>query len=207
MSVVTILDAKDVPAPRSRATRPRRINGRGEVYCHNCKRYRPTYEFRRHPSVPSRWWPYCNACCRELDRMRWTGERRKRLNAQRVVNKQRARRSEFATRRADLTSGIALLRRRGLTLTDIGEICQLSREGMGNWAPIRVSKPLEAVAIRIGELVALTIDWPLTETPAYRRRTPHPLRDELRAALRPVVLAHPVRQRWHTYEEQRRQAA
>ncbi len=150
MSAVTIIDAKNAPSQPVKAKRQRRIDGRGNVWCTNCKRYLPSYEFRRHPADLSRWWPYCKSCTRELDRLRWTGERRERLNRRRIINKQRQRRGEFAQRRAELAQGISLLRRRGLTHTDIAVICGLARESMGLWERGKVAKPLEAVAVRVG---------------------------------------------------------
>lgn len=201
MSIVTILDTKDAPSEPVKSKRQRRTDGRGNVWCTNCKRYLPSYEFRRHYTYPDRWWPYCKPCTRELDRLRWTGERRERLNARRVGNKRRQSQGEFAQRRAELVSGISLLRRRGLTYTDIAVICGLHRANMTRWADGQIQRPTEAVVARIGELVALTIDWPLADTPIYGRRLPHPQRDELQRAMKSTIREHPVRNGWHTYDE------
>lgn len=192
-------DCRDCLARKRRAAgipeRHPRINGRGEVWCNNCRQYRPTSDFRRHPQRPHTWWAYCKPCTRELDRLRWRGDRRQRLNTQRIANQRRKRQVAFAERRRFLADTIDLLLRRGLTISEIGRLTGIGLSNIYKYQASETRRPTEAVTARFEQLLRLTMDWPLGE-PARRRRIPHPEIPALTAAMASTIAAHPVRSSW-----------
>jgi len=174
-----------------------RINARGDVWCNHCQRYLPTCSFRRHPSRPHTWWAYCVDCTRELDRLRWRGERRARHNAESPNRRRRRRASERSERRAFVAGAILTLRRRGLTKTDVSRLTGVSlgsilaaEQGGGRWGPTPHTAARFVVALRA------TAHLPTGAEPAYRRRLPLPGLAELVARVRPLMDAYPVRSRW-----------
>jgi hypothetical protein len=179
--------------------RHERYNARGDVWCNNCKRYRPREEFKRHPLRPHTFWAYCKDCTRVLDRLRYRAKARtsegKAAQAARIERRRRSRESQQKSRAHFVQDAILLLRRRGLTKS---EICRLAGVSFGNllkWErrEVRVSPN---VASRMGVLLLETTGWPLVETPAYRRQSPHPRLDELVARCAEQVAQYPVRTRW-----------
>jgi hypothetical protein len=179
-----------------------KVNSRGEVWCSNCKRYLPSYDFRVHPNAKKpdggngqKWWAYCKACCRELDRLRWRGERRERLNRQGVLNKRRRQQGEFTSRREFLAGAIELLQRRGLTISAIARIVDGSLTNIYKYREKACHRPTKAVLARFERLLLLTMDWPHGE-PAFRNRLPHPKEVALTAVMQPTIAANPVRSRW-----------
>jgi hypothetical protein len=183
--------------------RHQRRNARGDYWCNHCKRYRPADCFADHPT-PSRTgtkWSYCRDCVRELDRLRYhasvsTPEGRAKVQAARAQRQRRRKRAEYAERRETVANAIDVLHWRGLTDMDISEILDVSFASVWHWKQKKRRVVTEAVVERMLALVTATKEWPKLDQPAYRRRTPHPKRDELRERLRPLLLQFPVRSRW-----------
>lgn len=177
-----------------------KVNGRGEVWCPNCKQYLPSHQFKPHPyrNQPGKhqqWWSYCMPCCRELDRLRWCGERKERGTRRSIVNHRRRRQAEFADRREFLSSTIDLLQRRGLTLSAIARLTEVSLSSIYTYRAQARRRPTKAVLARFERLLLLTMDWPLGE-PAFRDQLPHPREAALVQAMAPTIAANPVRSRW-----------
>lgn len=187
-------DCRDCQAKQRQAAgiqvRHQRINGRGEVWCNNCKRYLPTSEFKRHPTRPHLWWTFCMPCTRELDRMRYrakarTASGRAAIRAAHNRSKRRKAAEDARERRAFMAETIDLLRRRGLTRSEIG---RLTGSDLGNiyaWEKRERRMPRPSVMARFEALVRLTMAFPLGP-PAFRRRLPHPHYAELEAAMSKV---------------------
>jgi transcriptional regulator with XRE-family HTH domain len=177
--------------------RPRRYDGHGNVFCHHCKQYRAADHFTwmTSPSLNRpRYSAYCRDCARELDRLRWCGERRRRNNASRTARQRRQKDREYRERTAFVANAILTLRKRGLTKADICRLAQVSFSSLLLWER-RDRRPLPNVAERFVVLLRATAELPEGE-PAYRRRLPHPAFDELLAATEGAIAALPVRNRW-----------
>lgn len=178
--------------------RPPKVNAAGDVRCSHCARYLPSTSFRwlDPPSFKKpRWAAYCTPCQRELDRLRWTGDRRERLNKRRLVNQ---RKQQQATRQEKNDFGvnaILALRKRGLTKRDIVALVGISRTLLLDVEArrCRVTTPL-AERFRIALLE--TSHLPTGSVPAFRRRKPLPGLDELVARVRPLMDGYPLRSRW-----------
>lgn len=180
------------------AGRPARYK-HGLILCHNCRRYLAPDAFRWQtcPSLPKpKYTAYCAPCQRALDRLRWTGERRDRLNARRVVNQRRQSKREQAERRRFVADAIGILRRRGLTQSEIARLAGVSCSSVAIWARgDRRATP--AVAQRFGVVLRETGDLPATDVPPKGNRwCRHPRFAEAMARCAPQVMAIPVRSRW-----------
>jgi hypothetical protein len=171
------------------------------VHCNNCKQYRPTSDFKRHPSRPHTWWAYCKPCTRELDRLRYrasvaTPDGKRRVMEGRNRRKRRQSAADFRERREFLSGAIELLLRRGLTLSAISRITDTSLANIYKWRAKAIKRPTKAVMARFEQLLLLTMDWPIG-APAFRNRLPHPKEQELIARMAPTIAAYPVRaSRW-----------
>lgn len=175
------------------AKRPR-YDGHGNAWCCNCQHYRAVEVFPPHPQKPGPW-PYCVECRRAIDRGRWVGERRQRLNRRRVEN-QRKQATRARTERAEFVAGAILtLRRRGLTKSEIARLMATCLPSLLAWER-RVRPPTPAIAGRIGIVLQETAHLSLGAEPCLRRRLPHPEWPELLARCRPRMAAFPVRTRW-----------
>lgn len=179
-----------------------RISARGEVWCFNCKTYLPgeRFEWRHPPSwTKGRWWPHCRECTRQLDRLRrrnirgtpeWKADQERRDRQQRAQNRrEREERIRFAQ------EAIAIVRRRGLTKSEIARVTQTSLPSLLQWERGSVRCDPN-VAARLGELLLATTGWPLGAEPCYRRRLPHPELPALLSRMSPVVARYPVRTKW-----------
>lgn len=180
-----------------------RYDGHGNVYCHNCATYLPASAFawRTAPSLDRpRYSSYCRPCQRMLDRLRWSGERRQRNNASRLIRQKRQQQREQRERREFVAHAITVLRRRGLTMTDISKLAGVSVEAVAAWERNRrqVTPP---VAERIAVVLRETAYLPIGDTPAYRRRLPHPDLPRLLDRCRSQVERYPVRSRWRGKDE------
>jgi hypothetical protein len=183
--------------------RPARYNGHGAVWCFNCRQYLPAERFRwaNPPSWKgkARYWSYCRECEQALDRLRlrnirgtdaWQRDQERRGRQQRAQNRrEREERIRFAQ------DAIGLLRRRGLTKSEIARLTATSLPNLLQWERGTVRCDPN-VAARLGELLLATADWPLADEPAYRRRLPHPELPRLMARMAPVIREFPVRSRW-----------
>jgi DNA-binding XRE family transcriptional regulator len=108
-------------------TRPR-IDARGDVWCHACRRYLMTTMFVRSEKGGSGWRSYCVPCEREMDRVRY------RLRTTEIKrHAQRRRRDEQAKRRELVSDAIKLLRRRGLSKADIARLIDAKRHSIPAW--------------------------------------------------------------------------
>lgn len=179
--------------------RRRRLpDARGNLKCHHCTRWLPATMFRllSPPSFPRpRWESYCVCCRRELDRLRWAGERRETNNKARVVNQ---RKQQRAARQAKNDFGVAAvltLRKRGLTKADIRRLLGVSWNALlaVEARRCRVTAPM---AGRFVVALRETAHLPTGAEPAYRRRKPLPGFAELVARVRPLMDAYPLRSRW-----------
>lgn len=175
--------------------RNQRINAVGDVWCNACERYRDPLNFRRHPQRPHTWWAYCIDCTRELDRMRWRGERREKSNQVRGERQKQQQANERRSRRFFVTNAIELLRKRGLTKA---EICRL---GGFTWTSLlaweRGERRVTSNACqRFVILLRETQHLPTGATPAYRRRLPIPGFDNLVERVTPLIGQYPLRSRW-----------
>lgn len=175
--------------------RHKRVNGSGLVRCSACRRWQDPSEYGYPPSLKGRPTAYCHGCQRELDRMRWRGERRAKGNADRVVRQRRERRGQKQERRSLVKGAILTIRRRGLTKA---EICKLADIPFTTLLDLERGDrmPTPAMAERFVVVLGETAYLPLGKEPAFRRRLPHPDLDALIARCRPRVLAFPVRSRW-----------
>lgn len=181
--------------PRGRT----RMNARGQWLCVNCGAYRERYDFKCPPSRKGLPWPYCRDCVRTLDRLRpkyWRGTPEWEKDQARRARQQRAQaRRERAERIQFVANAIDLLRRRGLTKSEVARLAGLSVGAMGVWERgERLPDP--NVARRLGILLVETRHLPVGETPCCRRRLPHPELPALMACVAPRLAAYPVRTRW-----------
>ena len=182
----------------SRRRQASRINARGDVLCTNCRSWLPAHRFRT-KTYPSRpvplFWPYCRDCTRELDRLRWCGERRERANQRRLVRQRQQQRYEQADRRRFVAQAIGLLRRRGLTKAEIVRLTSTSWTALFAWE-WQSRTPTPNAAERFVIVLRETAHWPLTAEPVVRRRLPHPQLAALMARVEPQLGAVPLRSRW-----------
>ncbi|HEY7119667.1 MAG TPA: helix-turn-helix transcriptional regulator [Tepidisphaeraceae bacterium] len=175
-----------------------RINARGHIYCFNCKQYLPgeRFTFAHYPSWnKSRYWSSCRECTNELDRLRWSGKRRADNNQQRLVRQRREHASARLERTRFVAGAILLLRKRGLTKTEIAQLADVSLSSILDWER-HLRRVTPAVAKRFGVLLSETRHLPTGKEPCYRRRLPHPELGDLLQRCRPQVRAFPVRSRW-----------
>lgn len=191
--------AKGIPKRRQRR------NARGDVWCNHCQRYLPPGRFAPRPRRPHTFWAYCRECTRALDRLRarnirGTPEQRAHV-AQSVARKRRRRHAAQRERARFVQDAIAILRRRGLTKTDICRLAQVTFASLLRWE--RGGKPDPNTAARFGVLLVETAHLPNGPTPAYRRRRPHPEAERLAARVVPQLAALPVRSRWKAAAESR----
>lgn len=190
------------PLPRKRPERRPRMNQRGEVWCHHCERSLPADHFRWMdcPSLAKpRFWPYCRACTRELDRMRWRGERRERNNRSRLVRQRRQQRVERADRTAFVQQAIDVLRRRGFTKSEIAKLCGVSMTTVLRWEQ-GASRVTTNASRRVGIVLRETGYLTAGGGAAYRRRLPHPDLARLLARIGPQLEPYPLRSRWRKQE-------
>jgi DNA-binding transcriptional regulator YiaG len=171
-----------------------RTNNRGEIHCPNCAQYLPATMFRRHPQRPRCYWAYCIPCTRELDRLRWRGERREKHNAARTKRQRRQHQAEAQERTRFVADAITLLRRRGFTKTEIARLTQTSLASLSDWQG-GTRRPTPAIAARFRIVLLASGHLPLG-APAYRRRKPHPAFAAIRAATADQVAAIHVRNAW-----------
>jgi DNA-binding transcriptional regulator YiaG len=167
--------------------------------CLQCDRWQERRHFATPPSRRGLPWPYCRECVRVIDRQRarsirgtpeWTADMERRARQKRAQRTQ-----EHAERREFVRVGILMLRRRGLTKSEVARVCDLSLSNLLRWERGQVV-PDPNVARRVGELLLLTADWTLASEPTFRRRLPHPALPELAAGMCAVVERYPVRSRW-----------
>lgn len=179
--------------------RHQRRDARGNVWCNNCERYLHPDNFKRHPLRPHTYWAYCKACVIEIDRLRYRIKAKtpegKAAQSARTKRRAAQRKREQRERAEFVRDAITLLRRRGLTKSDISRAADVSLGNLLTWERGE-NRPDPSVAARLGELLRITADWPPTAEPAYRRRLPHPAADTLAAAMAPVIAAYPIRSRW-----------
>lgn len=190
--------------PRRRPDRRPRINQRGEVLCHNCDRYLPADHFRWMdcPSIAKpRFWSYCYDCTRQLDRLRWRGERRERNNQTRIIRRRRQQAAERTERQHFVTTSIDLLRRRGFTKAEIAKLCGVSWTTLLSWERGERRVTMNG-SRRIGIVVWETRYLKAGPEPCYRRRLPHPDLAMLLARIEPQLAPYPLRSRWRDHEEQ-----
>lgn len=178
------------------AKRPR-FDGHGNAWCHHCARYRAIEAF---PTVATRPgpWPYCYDCRRDLDRLRWRGERRAKLNRRRVENQRAQAAREDADRRAFVANAILVLRKRGLTKAEVARLAGTTMTSLLDWER-RERRVTPNAAERFAALLRATRDWPIGD-PCWRRRTPHPRLAELAVAVASTLDARPLRSRWRGRE-------
>lgn len=172
-----------------------RINGHGLVRCVACERWLDPTEFGYPPSLGGKPTSYCHGCQREIDRMRWRGDRREIANRQRIVHQRRQQQAERAGRIRFVQGAIRTLRRRGLTKSDIVKLIETSWTGLLSWER-GDTMPVPQIAERFVVLLHETAYLPLATNPVIGRRLPHPDFDALMERCRPQVLAFPVRSRW-----------
>jgi transcriptional regulator with XRE-family HTH domain len=177
-----------------------RFNARGDCWCNHCKHYRPVEDFRRHPSRPGKLWSYCVPCTREIDRERYARKMRDYERAlaeieRRTAAKRRQQARVFAERRRYLQESILLLRRRGLTKTEIARLTDTSLGNLLKWERGEIKKPTRAACDRYAIVVLATNGFLIGE-PVGRRRVPHPAMAELLAVCLPRVQAIPIRDSW-----------
>jgi hypothetical protein len=176
--------------------RHRRYNARGEVWCNHCKRYRSREDFKPHPSREGQFWSYCRDCTREIDRMRWRGERRERTNRQRLV-RQRKQQAARRTERIDLVANaIATLLRRGLTKSEICRLAGVTLTSLLAWER-KERRVTTNVTGRFVLVLRETAHLPLGEPrPRHDRWHPHPELPALVERIAPKLVAFPLRSRW-----------
>lgn len=187
-----------VPAPRPE--RRDRVNQRGEIHCCNCHAYLPANRFRwLHPPswTKPRWASYCNDCQRELDRMRWRGERREKNNQSRLVRQRRQQQAARRERAGFVRDAIGTLQRRGFTKSEIARLAGFSVTAIFRWESGR-NGPTTNVSHRLGIVLWETREYPLADAPAYRRRLPHPDLAMLLSRIAPQLAAYPLRDAWPT---------
>lgn len=175
-----------------------RYDGHGNVFCHNCRSYLPADRFawKASPSMDRpRYNSYCRPCQREIDRMRWTGDRRLRLNERRLVTQAKHQRRDRKDRMHFVADAIQLLRRRGLTKAEISRLADVSMTSLLKWER-KERRVTTAVADRFGVLLRETAYLRTGDTPEYRRRLPHPDLPLLMERCRPQVERYPVRNSW-----------
>lgn len=176
-----------------------RLNARGQVLCLDCQRWMSRDAFACPPSRRGVPWPYCRECVRGIDRQRKRSIRGTREwqkdTERRVRQKRRQRANEQQQRREFVQHAILLLRRRGLTKADICRCTNVSFTTLLSWeqGKRRCDTNIDR---RLGELLRLTSDFPLSDEPVYRRRLPHPALPGLIAMMAPIVERHPTRSRW-----------
>jgi hypothetical protein len=175
--------------------RASRFNGSGLVRCSACERWQDPSEYGYPSSLNGLPTAYCHGCQREIDRLRWRGERRATSNASRLVRQRKEQRGVRQERTRFVAGAILTLRRRGLTKAEIVKLAGIS------WTALldlerRERTPTPAMAERFVVVLRETAYLPLSKEPVYRRRLPHPDLDALLARCRPRVLAFPLRSRW-----------
>lgn len=168
---------------------PPRINARGDVHCRACHRYLPGYCFREvaYPSLGGRprSWSYCLPCTRQIDRERWTGARRAKENASRLVRQRRHQAAARMERSGTVRGAIRTLRLRGLTKTAIARLSRTSLPSVLTWE--RGGRvPTTAVVSRFLVVLRETAYLDRGDKLAYRRRLPHPDFDDLLWSCRTV---------------------
>jgi transcriptional regulator with XRE-family HTH domain len=172
-----------------------RINGHGLVRCSACNRWQDPSEYGYPPSLNGRPTAYCHGCQREIDRVRWRGERREKSNRTRIERKRTQRRCARMERKSFVKTSILTLRRRGLTKSEIVKLADVSFASFLHWE--RGNRlPDPQIAERFVILLRETSYLPIASDPVYRRRLPHPDLDALLERCRPKMLAFPVRSRW-----------
>jgi hypothetical protein len=176
-------------------SRSPRINGHGLVRCSACQRWQDRSEYGYPPSLKGRPTAYCHTCQREIDRLRWRGERRELGNHRRVVQKRTERQGNRQERTRFVKNAILTLRRRGLTKAEIVKLADVTWPRLLVWER-GDALPDPQVAKRFVVLLRETAYLPLAKEPVYRRRLPHPDFDTLMERCRPKVLAFPMRSRW-----------
>lgn len=183
-----------------RRVRHPRYNSRGDVWCNRCQRYRPSLDFKPHPSRPGKYWSYCKPCVRDIDRERYARRTATVAGAERELSKryerkQRQRRKEDRERRRFVADSILLLRRRGLTKAEICKLADVSFGSLLDWER-QARRVTPAVEDRFAVVLRETAYMPAQDAPVHRRRLPHPDLERLLTCCRPRVQAIPVRTRW-----------
>lgn len=177
-----------------------RYNARGWVWCNRCQHYKPTEDFKPHPSRPGTLWSYCKPCVREIDRERYQRKTSTLEGAmadleKRYERKKRQRTAERRERRQFVLHAIELLRRRGFTKAEIARLADTSLSSMWAWETKPERKITPAMERRFGVLLRETGHLPLGE-PAFRRRLPHPEFEVIYQRVHRKVVAIPVRNAW-----------
>lgn len=178
-----------------RTAYPPRYNGHGRVHCRACKQYLApdSFAWQTCPSLPKpRYNPYCRPCQRQMDRMRWRGERRATNNASRLVRQKRNKQRVARQQREFAAHLVKLLRRRGLTKSEIARLTGTHITSVMAWEHQARQVTPNAVS-RLTVVVQATAHLPLAERGAYRRRLPHPELPALMRACRSRIETYPLR--------------
>lgn len=176
-------------------SRSPRINARGMVRCCACNQWLSPDSFAYPPSFNGRPYPYCRPCNREIDRIRWRGERRETNNISRLVRQRRDQQAERRERLTTVQNAILVIRKRGFTKADICRMADVSFTSVTKWERGEQT-PTHQVVGRMMALLRETTMYPTRADPVYRRRLPHPDIDFITERMQSKIVALPVRSRW-----------
>jgi hypothetical protein len=175
--------------------RHEKTNAVGDVWCPSCERWLRPDAFKAHPSRPGWWWQ-CRECQRDYDRTRYRAKAKTeagRAVIRRRVEQKRAHARERNRARAEFVAGaIAVLRRRGFTVTEVGRLTGTENASIYRWMGKR-AKVTAAVEARFAAALRATAHLPAVGDPPRYRRLPHPELEALRRRLAPVIDANPTR--------------